>query len=390
MRRARKNSLASASAVSFGRAPLARGVSKTMGWRSRIGRGGKRRQVKLKDRDLVFILRNLSTLTQSGVSLPKALATLAEEKALGKHRDMLHSIRRHLESGETFSTALNKFGGVFDPVMVNQIKVGEHSGTLGDTLTTIARHCEDGHRLKSEIIKKLAYPIMLVVMGTAVITFLLTYVIPVFKKTYDEAHVPLPLITKVLIDVGFFTKSYGLFVVGAVIVSVVVVRQLRKRADFAYKMDAAILTAPVLGHWLRDMAVLQLMEVLGSLMDAGYNLAEALGEAGQGIGNRAIRQSVRDLQNAVRRGEKFSRELERHGDMFPPIVSQLVIVGEQTGTLARATGHIRDHLQREIERKANIFVGAIEPALTISLAAAIAAILLAIYLPMFDMVNTVK
>ncbi|HEX4416188.1 MAG TPA: type II secretion system F family protein [Lacipirellulaceae bacterium] len=361
-----------------------------MGWRSRIGRGGKRRQVKLKDRDLVFILRNLSTLTQSGVSLPKALATLAEEKALGKHRDMLHSIRRHLESGETFSTALNKFGGVFDPVMVNQIKVGEHSGTLGDTLTTIARHCEDGHRLKSEIIKKLAYPIMLVVMGTAVITFLLTYVIPVFKKTYDEAHVPLPLITKVLIDVGFFTKSYGLFVVGAVIVSVVVVRQLRKRADFAYKMDAAILTAPVLGHWLRDMAVLQLMEVLGSLMDAGYNLAEALGEAGQGIGNRAIRQSVRDLQNAVRRGEKFSRELERHGDMFPPIVSQLVIVGEQTGTLARATGHIRDHLQREIERKANIFVGAIEPALTISLAAAIAAILLAIYLPMFDMVNTVK
>ena len=146
-----------------------------------------------------------------------------------------------------------------------------------------------------------------------------------------------------------------------------VIRQLRKRTDFAYKMDAAILCARILGHWLRDIAVLQLMEVLGSLMDAGYNLAEALGEAGQAVGNRAIRQSVRDLQNAVRRGEKFSRELERHGDMFPPIVSQLVIVGEQTGTLTRATSHIRDHLQREIERKTNIFVGTIEPTLTISL-----------------------
>ena len=132
------------------------------------------------------------------------------------------------------------------------------------------------------------------------------------------------------------------------------------------------------------------MEVLGSLMEAGYNLAEALGEAGQAVGNRAIRQSVRDLQNAIRRGEKFSRELERHGEMFPPIVSQLVIVGEQTGTLTRATSHIRDHLQREIERKTNIFVGTIEPTLTISLAGAIAAILLAIYLPMFDMVNTIK
>jgi type IV pilus assembly protein PilC len=169
-----------------------------------------------------------------------------------------------------------------------------------------------------------------------------------------------------------------------------VIRQLRKRPDFASRMDAKLLDLPVLGNWLRDVAVLQLMEVLGSLMDAGYNIAEALGEAGQAVGNRAIRQSVRDLQNAIHRGEKFSRELERHGDMFPPIVSQLVIVGEQTGALAKATGHIRDHLQREIERKTNLFVGTIEPTLTISLAAAVAAILMAIYLPMFDMVNTIK
>lgn len=347
-------------------------------------------QENLKDRDLVFILRNLATLTQSGVSLPKALGTLAEEKALDKHRDMLHTIRRHLETGETFSSALAKFGTTFDNVMVNQIKVGERSGTLSETLTTIARHREDGHRLRSEIIRKLAYPAMLVVMGAAVITFLLTYVIPVFKKTYDDAHVSLPFITKLLIAIGAFTKGYGLFIVGALAVGVIIIRQLRKRADFAAKMDASILQMPIFGHWLRDIAVLQLMETLGSLMEAGYNLAEALGEAGHAVGNRAIRQSVRDLQNAIHRGEKFSRELERHGETFPPIVSQLVIVGEQTGTLTRATSHIRDHLQREIERKTNIFVGTIEPTLTISLAAAIAAILLAIYLPMFDMVNTIK
>ena len=108
-----------------------------------IRRAASRHSVKLKDRDLVFILRNLSTLTESGVSLPKALGTLAEEKALEKHRDMLQSIRRHLENGETFSSALAHFGATFDTVMVNQIKVGEHSGTLGETLTTIARHCED-------------------------------------------------------------------------------------------------------------------------------------------------------------------------------------------------------------------------------------------------------
>jgi type IV pilus assembly protein PilC len=215
-------------------------------------------------------------------------------------------------------------------------------------------------------------------------------VIPVFEKTYADARVPLPFITKLLIAVGAVAKSYGLFVLGIAAVGALVIRQLRKRSDLAYKMDAKLLQLPGIGHWLRDIAVLQLMEVLGSLMDAGYTLAEALGEAAQAVSNRAIRQSVRDLQNAIRRGEKFSRELERHGETFPPIVSQLVIVGEQTGKLARATAHIRDHLQREIERKTNIFVGTIEPTLTIGLAGAIAAILLAIYLPMFDMVNTIK
>ena len=227
-------------------------------------------------------------------------------------------------------------------------------------------------------------------MGTAVITFLLTYVIPVFEETYAKAHVTLPLITQLLIAAGGAMKSYGWIALLALAAAVLAVRQLRKKADVAYKMDAAILRIPGVGSWLRDVSVLQLMEVLGSLMAAGHTLAEALGEAAQAVRNRAIQQSVRDLQSAVRRGEKFSREIERHGETFPPIVSQLVIVGEQTGKLARATTHIRDHLQREVERKTNVFVGTIEPTLTISLAAAIAVILLAIYLPMFDMVNTIK
>ncbi len=245
MRRARKLSLANATAVAVGNATAKpRSRAAESGWRAKMPGRRRKGQAKLKDRDLVFILRNLSTLTSSGVPLPKALSTLAEERALEKHRDMLHVIRRKLESGESFSKALAHFGDTFDPVMVNQIKVGEHSGTLGETLTSIARHCEDGHRLKSEIIRKLAYPIMLVVMGSAVIMFLLTYVIPVFKKTYDDAHVVLPFITRFLIAVGAFAKGYGLIILGLLVVTVFVVRQLRKRAEFACKMDAAILRAP--------------------------------------------------------------------------------------------------------------------------------------------------
>lgn len=344
---------------------------------------------KINRRDLVFVFRNLATLTDSGVSLPKAIGTLADEKALQEHREMLLSIRRSMENGESFSSALARCDDKFDSIMINQIKVGERSGTLPEVLNAIATHCDEANQLRSEVIRKLSYPVVLVVMGTCVITFLLIYVVPVFEKTYAKAKVPLPWITQMLIFVGNVVQHVGGYVVVLLIVAVLVIRHLRKRPKVAYRMDLALLHWPVLGHWLRDIAVLRLMETLGNLLDAGFNLADALGESIQAVNNRAVQQGVRDLQAAVRRGEKFSREIDRHEVLFPPIVSQLVIVGEQTGTLASATKSICDHLEREIRRKTNLFVGTLEPVLTITLAVAVAIILLSIYLPMFDMIKVV-
>jgi type IV pilus assembly protein PilC len=141
--------------------------------------------------------------------------------------------------------------------------------------------------------------------------------------------------------------------------------------------------------WIRDMAVLQLMEVLQNMMESGYTLSEALNNSADSVGNRAVRRGVLDLQRAVKRGERFSRELERHEKMFPPIVSQLVLVGESTGKLARSASDICEYLRREIDRKTDLMVGALEPILTLSLATAIGVVLLSIYLPMFDMVHAV-
>src|SRR5687767_10494523 len=176
MRHARKKGLAQASAMAIGAmsAPGRAPAGASRWWPVLSNRRGKKED-RIKERELGFILRNLATLTESGVSLPKALGTLAQERALEKQRDVLLAIRRHLENGETFSRALSHFGQSFDTVMINQIKVGEHSGMLAETLTNIARHREESHRLRSEIIRKLAYPALLVVMGTAVITFLLMY-----------------------------------------------------------------------------------------------------------------------------------------------------------------------------------------------------------------------
>ncbi|MDZ4655998.1 MAG: type II secretion system F family protein [Bythopirellula sp.] len=352
--------------------------------------GANKKAERLKPHELTFILRTLSTLVSNGVSLPKALATLAREDTLAKHRHLLESLRRKVESGVSFSAALNQFPQVCDPITASQIRLGERSGTLSETLQHLSENRGKSAELKQAVIKKLAYPCLLITLGSGLLTFLLMYVVPVFEETYANAKVPLPLITRMLISFSGIVQAYGPYMLGFVILTAATVQQLRKREEFAVLMDRGILRVPVVGKWIRDMAVLQLMEVLHSLMSAGYNLAEAVRETAQSVGNRAVRQGVRDLQIAINRGERFSRELERHEDMFPPIVNQLVIVGESTGQLTRATKDICDYLRHEIERKTSLLVGALEPILTIGLASAIAVVLLAIYLPMFDMVNTIS
>lgn len=271
-----------------------------------------------KPHELTFILRTLSTLLVNGVSLPKALDTLAKEETLVKHQEVLDALRRKVESGVAFSKAVSCFPHMCDAITINQIRVGERSGTLGDTLKQLSENRDQSAELKSAVIKKLAYPALLVTLGSVLITFLLLYVLPVFQETYDKAHVPLPFITQLLIAFGVFAKQYGWMIVAVAILSAAGIKQLRKRNEFATRMDRSMLKMPLVGNWLRDIAVLQLMEVLHNLMAAGYTLAEALLESGATVGNRAVKQGVRDLQVAVQRGERFSRELERLESLFPP------------------------------------------------------------------------
>lgn len=211
-----------------------------------------------------------------------------------------------------------------------------------------------------------------------------------FEETYRNANVPLPLITQLLIGVGDAVHANLGYAIELAVGGGAALHRLRKNEAFAASCDKLLLKCPMFGTWLRDMAVLQFMETLHNLMTAGFTLAESLGQSADSVGNRAVRGGARQLLRPVQRGERFSRELERHDEIFPPIVNQLAMVGEQTGRLTRATFDICDHLRREIERKTVLMVGALEPILTILLAAAIAIVLLAIYLPMFDMVGAVS
>jgi type IV pilus assembly protein PilC len=352
----------------------------------KIGGAGAQK-TKVKSRDLIFILRNIATLIENGLSLPAALQTIAKERTLQQYQTMLSTICRTVENGDLFSDALKCHQETFGELLIAQIKIGERSGTLPMTLDRIVQQLEHASNLKATIIKKLSYPTLLCVAGSGAITFMLLFVIPTFEKTYKDSGAKLPAITQFLIDVSRFGTSYGWMIGLALVTTIVALVAARRNEASRLWLDRYALRLPLLGETLRNMAVLQFMEVLGNLIEAGFTVADALRSCAKAVSNQAVRARVEKLHAAVIRGERFSSNMEANSDIFPPIVNQLIIVGEKTGTLPKATQNVRAHLKREIERTLGIMVGAIEPILTLSLAAAIGCILLAIYLPMFDMIG---
>jgi type IV pilus assembly protein PilC len=339
---------------------------------------------------LTFILRNLATLVENGVPLPQALATLARERSIRKHAGVLDAVRKSIESGEPFSAALRQFPNTFDDLVIHQIRVAERAGTLAATLHRLTDQLEKGSQLRAQILKKLAYPMVLMVAGCAAVTFMLMFVIPVFQETYAESKIPLPAITQAMIAASEIISSYAWLAPLGLAAGVLVWKQLRANAALALVIDRAVLRVPLVGNWLRDLAVLQFMDVLGNLLDSGFTVHEALGASSGSVGNLAVRHSIQELQQAIACGERFSRELDKQGTLFPPVASQLVMIGEKTGKLSKSVSHVREHLHREIERTTSAIVGVIEPVLTISLAVAIGVILLAVYLPMFDMIGAMN
>lgn len=350
----------------------------------------KAKTARIKKRDLIYIMRTTSTLIENGLTLPKAIETISQEKSLKTYRPFLRAVQTHLESGDTFSNALVNGGASISDLLINQIRVGERSGTLPLTLQRITQQLENADNLRSQILKKLAYPIMLVTLGSGAVVFMLLYVVPTFEKTYAESGAKLPWITRFLIELGRFGAHYGWILFLGILVAATALVAIRRNPQGRFWMDSRLLRLPILGDWLRNVAVLQFMEVLGNLLEAGFTLVDALRVSASSISNRAVRKSVEQLHAAILRGERFSTELERHAELFPPIVHQLVIVGEKTGTLPRATKDIRSHLEREVSRCTSLLLGMIEPVLTIGLAVCIGGILLAIYLPMFDMIGALN
>tara|TARA_R110002049_G_scaffold27321_2_gene94121 strand:- start:235541 stop:236686 length:1146 start_codon:yes stop_codon:yes gene_type:complete len=342
---------------------------------------------RIKQADLVGMLRNITTLVSNGVSLRDALETVAADRSLKRYRRILNSLSESVRHGNTLSAAMVKFPASFDKLLVNQIRVGERAGTLPAALESVSKQLEEGATLKRFIVKKLTYPSILVLAGIASVSFMLTCVIPTFQEMYDDAGATLPAITRFLIDVGEAVTNHGFLILAILMTALVGAIAALQNPATRIRIDEHLLRIPMIGDWFRNIAILQFIQVLENLMCSGFTLAEALPHASGAVRNRYIRIKLQGLHSAIRRGERFSLALDKEGDLFPPVVKQLVVIGERTGRLGEITKEIRSHLRADVEKYTTAMVGAIEPALTAVLAVLVGGILLAIYLPMFDMIG---
>ncbi len=348
------------------------------------------RRFKMKNPILANLIQNLVMLLENGLSLPKALTTLASEVSLRKYAWMLNGIRKKLDAGESFSTALAAYPRTFNHLIVSQVAVGERSGTMTETLRRISGQFERNGDVRKKIMKRLSYPAMVMLAGTGLIIFMMTVVVPQFESVFSESGAELPLITQAVAGCSRFIFQWGWAVIFGTAGLFVLFKKLRTNTRFAEASDSAILRVPVVGKWIRDYAILQFIDTAGIMMDSGFVPVEAIQASVHGVSNRSVRKVVSELTAALRRGQKLSDELARYPDMFPPTISQLVIIGEQTGNMSHATQGVRKLLRHQLENRIDAAVSLIEPILTLAMAALIGSVVLAIYMPMFNMLNAME
>jgi type II secretory pathway component PulF len=355
-----------------------------------VGKPVKGDSTKVPPAALAELMRLLLMLIENGLSLPKALSSLAADRNVRKYQNLLLKIRASIEAGGTLSDALGQFPKTFSTMQVQQIRIGEKSGSLEIAMRRVCEQLERNVALRKRIIKKVSYPALILVAGTGLMIFMVTFVVPEFETVYQGSGVDLPIVTRVVTGASRHVIRYGWIFLPVIVLFVVLFGVVRSRPRLAYLMDASLLRLPIVGPWVRDVAVLQFAETTLSMVQCGYKPVEAVQMAAGCVRNRRIRAAVEQVKASVRRGERLSTELGRHEEFFPNTLCQLVSVGEQSGDFAKAMNGTCNHLRERLESRVDASVGLLEPVLTIGLAAMIGGIVLSIYMPIFHMFEVLE
>ncbi len=345
-------------------------------------------QPKVTTKEIVIFTRQLSTMIDAGLPLIQGLEILSSQQENPTFRKMLKEIKTEVESGLTFADALKKFPKHFDKLFCNMVAAGEMGGILDDVLRRLATYMEKAEALKAKIKSAMNYPIIVLSISFAVIAIIMIFVIPVFSKMFEDFGSALPMPTQVVVNMSNFLKSYFFALAGGIAILIFAIKKFYKTEKGRWIMDKMALRAPVFGPLLKKVAVAKFTRTLGTLINSGVPIIEALNVAAGTAGNKIVEFAIKDVRTSISEGRSIAQPLMESG-IFPGMVVQMISVGETTGALDAMLNKIADFYDEEVDTAVEGLTAMIEPLMITFLGGFIGGIIVAMYLPIFKMAGAV-
>ena len=343
--------------------------------------------VKLKE--LALFARQFATMISSGLSLLRSLSILVEQTENKKFSVILSDVRNDIETGNSLSAAMAKHDDVFPPLMVNMIRAGEVGGFLEAAMLQIAENYEAEVKLKGKIKAAMTYPTVVFIMAIIGVVGMLLFIVPVFAKLFKSFNAQLPAPTRFLVFLsGAMTYLVPLFIVGGVALALAWPR-LKKQQRVREIIDPIKLKIPVFGLLMRKIALSRFSRNLGTMMKSGVPILQSLEIVSATTGNLVLERAIKDVQESVRQGESLAKPLEQHS-VFPPMVVQMMSVGEDTGALDQMLYKISEFYDQEVEATTEALTALIEPLMIAFLGVIIGGMIVALYMPIFSLMNVIK
>lgn len=344
--------------------------------------------VRVKTKQLMVLTRQLATLINAGLPLLRGLRVLYKQEKNQRLKQTVGEMAESIESGSTFAEALAQHPRIFNKLFVNMVKAGEIGGVLDVVLTRLAEFMEKAQKIKSKIISAMVYPVVVLIMAGAILTFLMVFIVPKFEQIFQDLleGAALPGLTQFVLGVSrTMTRRLPLVIIGVAAV-VVLVKVLGALKAGRYVVDWIKLHMPIFGTLVSKTAIARFARTLGTLMNSGVPVLQALNIVRETVQNEVIARAVGMIHDSVKEGENMAPPIEA-AKVFPPMVVSMVEVGEETGALPEMLMKIADSYDEDVDNTVVGLTSIIEPILIICLALVVGTIVIALFLPLISIIG---
>ncbi|TET18546.1 MAG: type II secretion system F family protein [Candidatus Cloacimonadota bacterium] len=346
--------------------------------------GGK----KLSTKELSIFTRQFATMINAGLALMDCLDTLKKQATKPGFKTVLTEVMEDIEGGATLADALARQKRTFSNLYINMVAAGEAGGALDTILLRLASYLEKTAEIIRKIKGAMIYPVMILLVTVGAVSILLLFVIPIFANMYSGMGAELPGLTKVIMDISSGLRKWWWLAGGIMVGLFIITRIYYRTSNGRLVIDRLMLRVPVFGDLLRKTALARFSRTLSTLLSSGVNILDALEITAKTSGNKVVENAIMNARASIKEGETIAAPLAVEKQVFPPMVIQMVSIGEATGGIDDMLNKVADFYESEVDQAVENLMAALEPIIIVVLGAVIGVIVVAMYLPIFKLAST--